>query len=119
ERAFAPVGQFDRRRALEAGKTDRVDQLACPRVVLLQCALRVPEVQRVGTLPLQRNPDVLEYGQVRKHRGNLERADESHPGDCGGARPGDFAAVEEDLAARGGQEVREQVEARRLPGTVR
>src|SRR5690349_25126760 len=70
-------------------------------------------------LALQRDADVLEDRQVREHRGNLERANEPEPRDRRRTRPGDLAAVEEDLAARRRQEMREQVEAGRLAGAVR
>ena len=68
---------------------------------------------------LQRDPHVLEHGQMRKHRRDLERADEPHPRDRRRPRAGDVAPVVEDLAARGRQELREQVEAGRLAGAVR
>ena len=81
-------------------------------------ALRAPEIERVAALALQRDAHVLEHGQMRKHRGDLERAHESHARDRRRPRAGDLAAVEEDLAARRRQEMRQQVEAGRLAGAV-
>src|SRR3954447_17276051 len=70
-------------------------------------------------LALKRDPHVLEHGEVRKYRGDLERSDEALSRDRRRPRSRDFAALEEDLSARGRQEMREQVETGRLASAVR
>src|SRR2546429_3266037 len=55
---------------------------------------------------------------MRKHRRNLKRPDQPQPRDRGGAGARDLAPVVEDLAARRGKKVREQVEAGGLARAV-
>src|SRR6516164_207083 len=81
-------------------------------------ALRAPEVERVAALALQGDSHVLEHAQVRKYGGDLKRADEAHARDRRRPRSRDVLAVENDVAARRREEVREQVEAGRLAGAV-
>jgi len=55
---------------------------------------------------------------MRENRRDLERAHQAHARDARRRRAGNLAPVEEDLAARGLEKVREQVEASRLAGAV-
>ena len=119
ERTLAPVGELAGVRVRELGQADRLEQRACLVVEPRERASRAPEVERMPALALQRDTHVLEHGEVREHRRDLERAHEPHPGDCRRPRPGDFAPVVEDLPACGREEMREQVEAGRLAGAVR
>ena len=45
--------------------------------------LRAPEVERAAALALQRDAHVLQHGEMREHRGNLERAHQAEPRDVG------------------------------------
>ena len=67
---------------------------------------------------LQRDAHVLERGQVREHRGNLERPDHAEPGDLRRRERGDVAALVRDAAASRLEKLREKVEAGRLAGAV-
>src|SRR5439155_21743582 len=69
-------------------------------------------------LPLHRYTHVLQRGEVWQHRRDLERALQAHARDARRRRAGYLAPVEEDLAARRLEEVREQVEAGRLARAV-
>ena len=55
---------------------------------------------------------------MQERRRDLERAHHAEPGNIRRFRRGDISAVVEDLPARGWQELRDQVEASRLPGPV-
>src|SRR4051794_23794885 len=70
-------------------------------------------------LALQRHANVLQRGQMRKYRRDLERAHQTEPRHVGGRHRGDVLALVQYLAGRGFQEFREQVEARGLAGPVR
>src|SRR5262249_37685083 len=119
ERALASIGQLDRDRALEPRQPDRLDQRARPAVQLIEQALGAPEIEGGAALALKRDAHVLEHRQVRKPRAELDRAYQAEGRAAGGARAGDVAPLVDDAAARRLEEVRQQVEARRLPGAVR
>ena len=68
--------------------------------------------------PLQGYADVLDHRQVREHRGDLIGAHDAPARDVLGRFARDVDAVEEDCTARRRQELRQQVEAGRLAGTV-
>jgi hypothetical protein len=118
ERALAAVRHLDGRGVRVARQTDGVQQLLHALVQRLEHALGAPEIERRAALALQRNAHVLEHGEVRKRRGNLERADHPHARDRRGRRAGDLPLVEDDLARGRRQEVRQQIEAGRLAGAV-
>src|SRR4029434_2455234 len=69
-------------------------------------------------LALQRDTHVLMDGQVRKNRGDLEGAHETHPRNRRRPRTCDLVAVEKDLAARRRQDMSAEVEAGGLAGAV-
>jgi hypothetical protein len=69
-------------------------------------------------LALQGDAHVLQHREVRKDRGDLERAHHAAARDDVGPLRGDVAAVEVDRSAGRGQEAREQVEDRRLARAV-
>src|SRR5215831_18856876 len=119
QRALAAVRQLDRDRVLEFRQRDRLEQRARPAVQLLEQALGAPEIEGSAALALQGDAHVLEHREVRKHRGDLERANQAHPGDRRRTRAGDVAALVDDAAPRRLEEVCQQVEAGRLPGAVR
>src|SRR5262249_41809008 len=104
---------------LEFRQPDGFEKRARAPVQLIEQALGAPEVERRATLSLKRDAHVLEHGQVRKHRGDLERAYQAHARYRSGTRAGDVVALVHDAAARGLEEVRQEVEAGRLPGAVR
>src|SRR3712207_2943678 len=71
----------------KAGKTaeaHRLDQRPRLSVKGVQDALGAPEIEGIAALPLQGDAHVLEHGEVREHRRDLERAHEPAPGDVGG-----------------------------------
>ena len=84
QRALAAVGQLDRRRAA-AKAASPTASISSQRVgvEMAERPLRAPEVEGVAALPLQRDAHVLQHGQMREHRRDLERADEAEPGDVG------------------------------------
>ena len=118
ERALAAVGDLDGDRAGPVGESDIVEQRHRPLVERRQHLLRAPEIERVAALALQRDAHVLERGQMRKHRRNLERADQPQTGDVGGPNRGDVAVVEEDAARGRPDEFGQHVEAGRLARAV-
>src|SRR5258708_12268608 len=69
-------------------------------------------------LALQRDPHVFERGQVRKHRRNLERTDETKPRHIGRSQRGDVGSLVQDWPGRWPQELGQEIEARRLAGRV-
>ncbi len=50
-----------------------------PAVEAVEHGFGPPEIEGVPVLALQRDPHILERGQVRKHRRNLERAHQTKP----------------------------------------
>src|SRR3954454_12391452 len=119
QRAFAAIGHFDRRRVLEFAEPHVVEEVAGAAVVLVQHRLGAPEVERLSVLALQRDPHILQRGEMWKYRGNLERAHEAKPRHIGWRNGGDVLSLVEDLARRRFEEFGQQVEARRLAGPVR
>ena len=118
ERALAPVRQLDRGRRRKTRETDSVDQFLGAVVEHRKRTRRAPELERPTPLALECDAHVLEHRQMRKRGGDLKRAHHAHARNRSGRRAGDLAAVEEDLTGRRGEEMREQVEAGCLPGTV-
>src|SRR5713226_6414399 len=82
-------------------------------------ALRAPEIERSAAFSLQRDAHVLEHGQLRKHRRDLERAHEPEPRHVGGSKPGDVVALVDDAAVGGAQKFGQQIEASGLAGAIR
>src|SRR3989449_1629953 len=119
ERALAAVRQLDRDRPGELRQADRVEELEGAPVELAEDPLRAPEVERVTPRALEREPHVLEHGEVREDGRDLERPDEAEPRDGRGGRARDVAPLEANAPAGRYQEVREEIEARRLPRAVR
>ena len=78
-----------------------------------------PEIEGMPVLTLQRDPDIFQRGQMRKHRRNLERAHQAQPRHVGRRHRGDVLSLVQDLAGRRLQELGQQIEARRLAGPVR
>ena len=72
-----------------------------------------------AALALQRDPHVLEHGQMREHRRDLERAHQPEPRHVGRRQRRDVAALVDDAAAGRAQELGQQVEAGGLAGAVR
>jgi hypothetical protein len=115
----ARLRQFDRRQLGEGRQTDRLHQFRRAAVQCAQHLLRSPELEGIAELALQSDTDILAHRKMGEHRGNLERASESHAGDRGRRAAGDVAPLEVDLPRRRREEMGKQVEARRLAGTVR
>src|SRR5438045_9646653 len=78
-----------------------------------------PEMERRAEVALQRGAHVLQHGHVREHGRNLERAHDAAARGLCGPFVRDVLAEVGDRAARGRQELREQVEESRLAGAVR
>src|SRR5579872_3773584 len=74
---------------------------------------------REQSFGLQADLHVLEGGKMRKDAGNLKAPHDPELCEIGGRRVRDVAAFEEDSAAGRRRETGEQVEQRRLAGTVR
>ena len=70
-------------------------------------------------LALQRDPDIFQRRQVRKHRRNLERAHEAKPRHIGRRHRRDILSLVQDLTGRRLQELGQKIEARGLAGPVR
>ena len=119
QRPLAPVRQVDRRRRRELGEADILQQRHRPIVEGVERPLRSPEVEGVAALALQGDAHVLEHGQVREYRGDLEGSHHPKSGDVGRLPVGDLGVFIEDAPVRRRQKFGEQVEARRLARTVR
>jgi hypothetical protein len=74
--------------------------------------------ERAAAAALQCDADILLAGEVRKHRGNLERADEAEARDGRGLHRRDVAAIIGDPPAGGSEELGQQIEAGRLAGAI-
>src|SRR6516165_6541956 len=88
-------------------------------VVAIEHRFGAPEIEGAAVLALQRHPDILQCGQVRKHRRDLERAYETEPRDIGRRHRRDVPSLVENCPGRRLQEFGQQIEARRFPGPVR
>src|SRR5690606_3075447 len=117
--ALAPVRKVDGDLVGKAAQVDQFQQFQRFGVEPGQAFFAAPEVERLARLALQADAYIFQYGQVREHRRDLERADDAAPRDLGRTFAGDVVAVEEDLARRRRQKLREQVETRGLAGAVR
>src|SRR5262249_36760541 len=82
-------------------------------------ALGAPEIEGGSAATLQRNAHVLQDAQMGEHRGELERAYQSHAGDRRRAGGCDVAPLVEDPAPGRHEKPGQQVEARGLAGAVR
>src|SRR5712692_10099818 len=111
EGPLAAIGQLDRRGGREGTEAHGLDQLEGPAVEPFQHALRSPEIEGASPASLEGDPNVLEHAQMREDGRDLEGADQSPPRDVGGRGAGDLAAIEGDAAARGSEEMGEEVEA--------
>src|SRR5882724_6973875 len=69
-------------------------------------------------LTLQRDPHILERGQMRKYRRNLERAHQAEACHIGWRQRRNILALVQDLTRRRLQELGQEVEACRLAGAV-
>ena len=119
QRALAAVGQLHRHSVRELGQAHLFEQLHRPRIQRVERLLAAPERVRRAELPLQSNANVFHHRQMRKHGGDLERADHAAARDLCRLFRGDIGAVEQNRAARGHQEFGQQIEAGRLAGAVR
>src|SRR5215212_8910591 len=119
ERAFAPIGHFDRRRGCELAETDIVEQFKRAAIEPIEHRFRTPEIERLPVLTPQRPPYVLQRGQMRKHRRYLERAYQAKTRYVCRRHRRDILSLVEDLAGRRLQELGKQIEARGFAGPVR
>ena len=88
-------------------------------VEAVEHGLGTPEIEGMAVLALQRDPDIFQRGQMRKHRRNLERAHQAKTRHIGRRQRRDILSLVEDLARRGLQELGQEIEARGLAGPVR
>ena len=72
ERALAAIRHLDCGRVGKFAQAHVIQQLMRAAVEAIEHRLGTPEIERAAVLALQRDPHVLECGQMRKHRGNLE-----------------------------------------------
>jgi len=72
----------------------------------------------VAMLSLQRDPDVLQRGQMRKHRRNLERAHQHKTCDVGRRHRRNVLDLVKDLTGGGPKELGQKIEARGFAGPV-
>src|SRR2546430_1421893 len=79
ERALAAVRQLDRDRPRELRQADRVEELEGAPAELAEDPLPAPEGEPVTPRALEREPHVLQHGEVREDRRDLERPDEAEP----------------------------------------
>ncbi len=119
ERALAPVRHLDRGRLRKLAQADIVEQFMGAAVETVEHRFGTPEIEGVSVLTLQRDPDVLQRRQMRKHRRNLERAHQPETRHIGRRQRGDILALVQDLPGRRPQELGQEIEARRLAGPVR
>src|SRR6516164_1938047 len=119
EHALAAVWQFDRECVRIRRQADVVHDRHGAVVEAMQHAFGAPEIERAAADPLQRDADILQHGEMGKHRRDLKRAHEPEPRHFGWPQRGDVAAVEGDAAPRRDQEFAEQIEAGGLAGAVR
>ncbi len=116
--ALLAVGELAGSGFDEARQPDVVEQRMRAVVQVAQRLVRPPEIERVAARALQREPDVLQRGELGKHRRDLEAADQPQARDLRRLQPGDVAALEDDAPARRRQELGQQVEAGGLAGPV-
>ena len=76
------------------------------------------ERHRRNERPLRRDADVFPNREMRKYRGDLERADQTTAGKRGGPLVGHVAALENDGAAGRRQEPGQEVKYRGFAGAV-
>jgi hypothetical protein len=81
----ASVVAISSSRIREFRQADGGNEFAGASVELRQLRFGPPEIHRMSLFALQRDADVFMYGQVRKHRRNLERAHQARARD--GRRP--------------------------------
>src|SRR5262245_42712596 len=117
--ALAAVGQLDGDRLGERAEVDRSEQFERALVERVEAFLRPPEVELGAELALQRDPDVLEHGEVREHRRDLKRADNAAPRDLRRPLGGDVVPVIDDPALGRREELGEEIEDRGLASAVR
>src|SRR5699024_2495691 len=95
---LAAIGQFDAGGVGEIDQSDVVEQGHGALVERVENLVRTPEVVGQAEVALQGHAHVVEYGQVRKHRGDLERAHDAQVGDVRGLAVGDGFALVDDRA---------------------
>ena len=89
------------------------------RTKCVQRARRLPELVGGPGCALQSDPDVLQDGEVRERRGDLERPHDAAARDLRRLLGRDVVVVVEDLAGGRDEELGEQVEDGRLARAVR
>src|SRR6185437_6707209 len=106
-------------RVSEFREPDIIQKRQRPFIERLERRLGSPEVERVATLSLQSDANVLKRGQVRKYGRNLKRADKPQPRHVGRLEIGDVAPVELDSSTRRRNEFRQHVETSGLASAIR
>jgi hypothetical protein len=98
EHPLAAIGEI-------GGEADRAPWRADLRKQLLGAVVqpierrdRAPELGRQVVRPLQGHADIVENGQMRKDRGDLEGAHQAHARHLVGRRPGDVGSHQRDRA---------------------
>src|SRR5512141_2929945 len=122
--ALLAVGEADR---LRSGMGSDAEQLCDLEALLSDSPLLLPRERQVQHPGVESPPavdvaadhDVLEDRHLREEPDVLERAHHAEDGDLAGRQGLDLRPPENDLAGIGRKEPGDQVEDRRLPGTVR
>ena len=73
KRALVPIGPLDRRRLCKFAQADIVEQFAGTVIESIEHGFRAPEIEGVPVLALQRDPHILQRGQMRERGRNLKR----------------------------------------------
>ena len=111
QRALAPIGHLHRRDVGEFRQAHILQQRHGARVEGLKHALGAPEVEIVAALALQGHAHILHAREMGKDRRNLEGAHQSEPRHISRRHGRDVRPPVGDGAARGLQELGQQVEA--------
>ena len=119
QHALAAVGEIAGHLVARVVEADGLQQLLGARRQRVERRQRAPELHVQTLRPLQRDPHIVEHGEVRKDRGDLERTHQAHARHLGRRRGGDVLAEKFDPAGARRQELGEQVEDRGLAGAVR
>ena len=119
ERALAAIGHFNRRGLCEFAQADVVEKFKGAAVEAVEHRFGAPEIEGMAVLTLQRDPDIFQRGQVRKHSRNLERTHQPQARHVGRRHRRDVLSLVENLAGRRLQELGQEIEARGFAGPVR
>src|SRR5208337_3953843 len=117
--ALVAMGKFPDQAVRLAGECRERERLFDAATKVGRLGTTEPRAQTIAGGDLGRDADVLEYGQLRKDFGDLERARHAETDPALRRYAGDVAAVEQDRAGGGRDEAADQIEESGLAGAVR